>query len=378
MSAANLRHKNWYDNPELCKTENPLSAAEVRRLERIFAGFQDKAEWQVYNASLTRKRQGLVNASISHREVEAGRFCSSVSITPAGLVYTNRTENTAIQKPPVSDRGEITAFSEKSRRRLLDRLMLFQWAKHLEGQWKRSKSARACFITLTYPGHFCGDPETVKRDLDALGKRLARLRFFRGMLWKQEWKERKSGASKGQMVPHYHGLLLLTERRPLSTLRRWFSVAWAMICGGDAAHRKAGTQILPAYGEGNRLFQYLAKYLGKTFDAGFKLGRVWGVISGRDPEKPLCLKSRVYDNPLDLAPVDVIQLDRKDSAIFARRLRRWAVHSPVVRKASINRNRTTIYGNPFNLCDLLRGLNWRTYFPPDFGNNLAESWLLTD
>lgn len=166
-------------------------------------------------------------------------------------------------------RGEVSGFSNNSRRRLLQTI----------GGVRRD-AGLPLFITLTYPEVF-PEPEISKRHLKMFFQRLARSFPAHGSIWKLEPQQR--GA------PHYH---LLTWGVSLVEVGCWVAQNWYEIAGGgDPKHLMWHLGLLE---NGNKLcvqqvlhfrgvWSYASKYLGKTFSvAGWDekaTGRFWGVVN---------------------------------------------------------------------------------------------------
>lgn len=170
----------------------------------------------------------------------------------------------APQGPPrhtVVARGRVSAFSRRSRSRLIQRLV----------QTPRSRArAGILFVTLTYPGEWAGDPAVWKRDLDAFLKRLKRLRGAASGYWKLE--------PQGRGAPHYH--LLLFSAGYLD--HEWVARTWYEIVGShDARHLRAGTRV-EAVRASHLAGAYCAKYAGKAVEGPSKWpefpGRYWGIF----------------------------------------------------------------------------------------------------
>jgi hypothetical protein len=176
-------------------------------------------------------------------------------------------------------RDIISGFSRASRRRLMVTIANV-----------RKDAKLPIFITLTYPESF-PDPKSSKRDAKIFFQRLNRGFPGHGTIWKREPQER--GA------PHYH---MMTWGCDLQELRDFVPGAWFDIAGGgDNLHLlwhmgKLGNgnvhcvqQVRSFYG----VWNYAAKYLGKTFDvSGWQdkwTGRYWGVINRENiPFGPTC------------------------------------------------------------------------------------------
>lgn len=224
-------------------------------------------------------------------------------------------------KPP--PRGKIKGFTEASRRRMMD-LMATIDAKIIP-----------FFVTLTYPDHFPAYSAEFKRDLDTLGQRF--LRRWPGcfIIWKLEFKARKSGANLGKIAPHYHLFVYgvpwefrfqrearthyTLKRSPygedemwseyltlngaeefvrlrttaysrlngmpefgLDTLKHWISRNWFDIVGSkDRKHYDAGTRVERLRTTRGAFYYASKNYMGKPSDCPDlenKPGRFWGVI----------------------------------------------------------------------------------------------------
>lgn len=183
-----------------------------------------------------------------------------------------------------SPRGVICGFSQRSRQRMIERLMSLDW------------SAGACyFVGLTYHESYGDDWQGWKQHLKRFEARLS-YRYgdlLRGILWRMEIVPRKSGAHVGELAPHFHLCLFwrCADGPHMPTFRQWLAGAWNEIAEpGNAKHRQVATSAVKARNTGgaemNRLLAYLSKYIGKvqTYqrldEATGELlgtGRVWGV-----------------------------------------------------------------------------------------------------
>jgi hypothetical protein len=220
------------------------------------------------------------------------------------------------QKPP--KRGEITRFSDSSRRRMLDFMA------------KIDSALVPLFVTLTYPDHFPIYHETFKTHLDLLGQRIRRRWPEAFIIWKLEFKVRQSGENKGKLAPHYHlfvygvpmefpfkkevgkffslkprahrfkaNVQVWEERvlekfhdghaveiedpqQPRDNLKRWMSRNWFEIVGSDdLRHFKAGTRVEELRSTKGAFYYASKSYMGKSEDcpqSDAKPGRYWGVI----------------------------------------------------------------------------------------------------
>ncbi len=165
-------------------------------------------------------------------------------------------------------RGMVTSFSSAARKRLMRTIAATE------------RRNRPLFVTMTYPGDFPDDANKWRRDLDVFGKRFVRAFDGGSFVWRMEFKERKTGDSKGLLAPHFH---LLVWGVGLKKFRRWGDSSWYGVVGsGDVDHLRAGVSS-----EHIRTWRgtmsYVSKYLAKTDDMPpLWNGRLWGVISRKN------------------------------------------------------------------------------------------------
>ncbi len=161
-------------------------------------------------------------------------------------------------------RGLVTSFSSASRRRLMRLIASLE------------RDERPVFVTMTYPDIFPDDLAKWKRDIDVFGKRLARKHPQAGFLWRIEFKERRTGANKGRIAPHFHLLVYGVSYRDLLG---WVPRAWWSVVGsGDRDHLRAGTRVEHIYSWGG-IMRYVGKYIAKEDDYPEEWqGRAWGVV----------------------------------------------------------------------------------------------------
>lgn len=199
----------------------------------------------------------LVQCAISHRHSVAN---TELAVYP-GIVKAT-TKSLAPMRGGnwnTTPRGTITDFSNRSRKRMLEATAMVRQ----DWQW---------FVTLTYPGKF-ERFGLVKRDLDSLLKAIARQFPNAGALWRMELKPRQSGASEGEIVPHFHILLTGTgENITESSIRRWIKASWSRIVGESVR-----TQCDKIYSR-SMAVSYVAKYAAKPSDytQPGEWGRHWG------------------------------------------------------------------------------------------------------
>lgn len=250
-------------------------------------------------------------------------------------------------------RGQIHGFSRASRRRMMQFLAKVRLDELLP-----------LFGTTTYPDIFPDEAESFKRDLRTLIERLKR-RFPRsGLLWRLEFKVRKSGVNAGKVAPHFHWLLWNVPRRfdfkpetgkwakisqgrdgtwretvkfydgdkiatvvnPVSGQDRftdWLSRNWYDVAGtGDLKHYRAGTNVEVLTSK-REVFFYVSKYVGKVeAEAGCECpGRFWGVVNPKNI--PMGERKRIY-------------CTGKQAVQLMRFMRRY-IHAVTQRKYRFNR-----------------------------------------
>ncbi len=150
----------------------------------------------------------------------------------------------------------VSEFSRKSKQRLRIRTSEIDWYTPLQ-----RRGCRIAMLTLTYPGCWqdcAGDPDTIKRHLNALEKRLARaLGYPPSFVWAREFM--RSGS------PHFHLCGVWPSRVNGERLETWLTRNWAEIVdSGDPRHYRAGTRVDWSDGldasDPNRLAAYFGAY----------------------------------------------------------------------------------------------------------------------
>lgn len=265
------------------------------------------------------RQAGLVNAHISARSRKA-----DVTLGPGGL---------RLRAPAYlghgggGKRGKCKGFSKASRRRLMDRLMMLDWA-----------SGASYLVTLTFrtPDVEAAD---AKNALRAWRQRLDRQYGERlgGVVWRQELQER--GAI------HYHLVLFWKGKAPqLHGFRCWNDAAWNAVAEpGDEVACRAGCNVKRTKNTSGqavgKLMRYLSKYLGKVSEGDRELGRMWG-IWGELPELALAYLTLSYHGFIGLT----------------RRIRHWGGSSRYLAGVTVLWQGFSVYGDGYQLVQLLRGL----------------------
>lgn len=158
-------------------------------------------------------------------------------------------------------RGEVRAFSVKSRSRLMKKIS------------QLNKSVMPIFVTLTYPSVFPKDFEEYKYHVHKFFISLFRKFPSAGVIWKLEFQSR--GAA------HFHMLIFGVG---VSDLLSFVPECWYRIAGqGDEKHLLwhqglLGNQhCVQEIRSWNGVRSYASKYMGKLDERTENTGRFWGV-----------------------------------------------------------------------------------------------------
>jgi hypothetical protein len=264
---------------------------------------------------------GLLNSHISSRSefnpydegrIELWQHAGLIKVTKQGrhLVIAE-----GASQP--KRRGTIQEFSNASRRRMM----------HFLAKVVLVDDNLPLFGTTTYPDMFPGDGEKFKRDIRTLIERLKRRFPEIGLLWRLEFKVRRSGLNVGKVAPHFHWLLwnvpekfdyktetgkwakmtqaqdgtwqqnirfregekIVSVVNPVAVgcqdrFTEWLSRNWYDVAGtGDLRHYRAGTNVKELTSK-HAVFCYVSKYMGKVEDdlACPFPGRFWGVVNPKN------------------------------------------------------------------------------------------------
>ena len=213
----------------------------------------------------------LGTSAITDRTPKTETFTLSVF---AGMVEISRdpipTKGKAASR---STRGRVKEFSRKSRKRLIEKMA------------KTRRAEQGHFITLTFPGEYHGDHDRAKAQMMTLKKRIQRRFPGHAGIWRMELKRRLSGASEGEIVPHFHIITFglpsgfFVEDGKATTIAAWLPGAWREICDGDDDHQRHGCDVKDIQGR-RQAMHYASKYASKleadeSIEEVFA-GRHWG------------------------------------------------------------------------------------------------------
>jgi hypothetical protein len=224
-------------------------------------------------------------------------------------------------------RGKIRGLSRVSRRNLLRVLGSINRTAF------RAFKGRFFFVTLTYPTEFPEDPETCKKHLEALLKRLKREYGDFASIWRMGIQKR--GAF------HFHLLLFVPPSfGSLKEIRRFIASSWYEVCGEiSEGHLLKGTYVeeIRTWREAT---SYAEKYLAKEeeFPEGIETGRIWGVWNK------------------EFLPIQwkTVKVSLKDAFMIRRIYRRLAG-----RKGSGSLRRMTVFVRYENVLKLLKFLGYQ-------------------
>jgi len=165
--------------------------------------------------------------------------------------------------PPDRKAGDISSFSDSSRRRLIKKMLRLE----------RSRLSDGLFVTLTYHEEWPDDRQALKSQLNTLLQAMRRRWSSLRYVWRVELQER--GA------PHFHLLLWRSaahEWEHEEDIYAWLVDTWQRISGcTTGAHARHGVDLqrLTSWREA---LAYTSKYVAKDddIDTAPDLGRRWG------------------------------------------------------------------------------------------------------
>lgn len=269
----NARFQETWNEKRIAWAKRAEPDRRIRNAKKAAARYAaKKARYETLNAG---ERAAL---HVSEKDVT---FHSTVKIY-ANAVEVKKIKHDKQQPSPKHQRGAIVRFSSRSRSRMMRRT----------GQVRGMK--KPYFITLTYPGEFVADPQRVKEHLSMLKKRLKREFNRPGMIWRLELKKRLTGASQGEIVPHYHLILWgmsIYEKEMHETINKmWWEIVWESQKTGvyycnkhlwtreQIDHGSHGVKV-EQLNDFSHALLYVSKYAAKVEDdeTSSDWGRRWGV-----------------------------------------------------------------------------------------------------
>lgn len=190
-------------------------------------------------------------------------------------------------------RTAVGPFSRNSRLRLLKIVNRIDWSRIIRSQ----------FITLTYPDEVAErtykkrsqDRYVILRNIEMLNNKHV------PSIWRVEWQPRKSGKLVGELMPHFHILVMGAEKIQVA----WLRDKWAQALGMKNKYVNVDVRVIK--GELGAV-KYLAKYVSKRCNLGidayhnnsFGLGRHWGVTRKHlIPWAPILMLRRLNASDID-------------------------------------------------------------------------------
>ena len=251
-------------------------APPVEKVESVVSGLGDVAISQEggssYPSGILPGRTLPYNPRRAKAIREVGRHGgATVKVLPGGwqvVAHGAGPESTKACVGGGSKRDIIRGFSQRSRKRLLRRLMGVDWR------------TASFFLTLTYHDEWPVSWRGWKSDLALFLERMAyHYGGLLGCVWRLEVLSRKSGTRIGELAPHYHLGVFFSRDVDLARLRVRVGEAWnEVVAPGDLQHAQAGTQVQKARNTSGpkhgKLMHYLAKYMCKRSEQ-LACGRQW-------------------------------------------------------------------------------------------------------
>lgn len=196
--------------------------------------------------------------------------------------------------PDDNKRGPITTFTPESRMKMLRATARIDW----------KKVGKSVFVSLTYP-----DQHIERSYKERSKQRSLMARYIEkyadkkiSLIWRCEWKARRSGMYKGMIVPHFHLIVCGVRYLPKALVRRW----WRIVLG---AKGPLCTDVRALKGEEGAA-RYLAKYLSKSdaldraayLNNPYSMGRHWGITRSKlIPRMPIDVDKPINGDELKFA-----------------------------------------------------------------------------
>lgn len=208
-----------------------------------------------------------------------------ITLTMQGKLLTLQRQAIMEHEPSRGKRSEITTFSPKSRKRILQFINTIAWGK----------IPTSLFLTLTYPDQVDWTTSDERNKHRYLFMRYMENYLGRTVpgIWRVEWLPRQSGDCEGMIAPHFHLLLFGVSYIHYMTVRHW----WKKAIGWD----KTVSTVVKKCGTAKKAGIYISKYIGKRpknpyLDIGPYLntgGRHWGFL--RKDEVPLSVSQVIEE-----------------------------------------------------------------------------------
>lgn len=185
-------------------------------------------------------------------------------------------------KPPT--RGPIRKFSDQARMRMIRECLKINWELTLP----------ALFITLTTPDDIADTSPAERTTQREMFRRRLETHIGRKVpiLWRIEWKRRRSGMLKGKLIHHFHLLVCNVEYIHWRLIRKW----WALSIGAKGILKTWVERVESPL----KCANYMQKYMSKVPSLDYapylnnnnNIGRQWGIM--RRPQMPYSVRQQVF------------------------------------------------------------------------------------
>lgn len=170
-----------------------------------------------------------------------------IEVTYQGRYFKWKMPTWHFENEQVPKRAEVTQFSQKSKKRMLELFNRLDWGN----------LGKCLFVTLTFPDECLPDSNrTISKYLHRFRVKLEKhLERKVPIVWKIEWEERETGARKNHVYPHFHLLIIGVPYIHHAKVNSW----WRSIV---RYKNKPRTETKGCKNRG-RAFIYISKYCAK-------------------------------------------------------------------------------------------------------------------
>lgn len=183
-----------------------------------------------------------------------------------------KTNNPPPPPKTIKTRGNISTFSRKSRKRMIELL-----ADEIR--------VPDLFVTLTFSDDtYSPCMDDYKKHLEAFRRRLERAYPEISAIWRLEVEKRKSGQYQDLYMPHYHLLIwlpedmkncrdLIVDKDKNHHWAAWWHDITGSISDEHLKRRGCDVQVIKSRRHG---YHYVSKYASKSSEDNLQIGRRWG------------------------------------------------------------------------------------------------------
>lgn len=362
VGSGHLSSVPYFDAPKKQKFEVNTGTVWHMRKERArrHSSYLQSTYHQMHLERLQSEQTALRKLPTEPTSIEANAVYT-VSVY-ADMVKVKRQDAPAPEHG-IFQRGEITGFSERSRKRMIENLAAIERVPDL-------------FATMTYSDDVVSmNPEIFRPHFEAFRRRLERAYPDIKAMWRIEIVPRKSGKLIGQDQPHLHMLVWLPREMSqeqkdgiLENAGQQWRDWWHEIIGSNNEYHKQtyGLQLEPIRSR-RHAYHYASKYTAKTADDNHAIGRRWGRIGQLDTLPVL---------EIEISKAEYIELKRLIAAYAAKR-KKWV--GKMVKRLNPNKGLTAFGLGAWN--DTNKGLESSTVLKllvHILGANVVKYHILTD